>query len=58
MEISYCICVAAIQYQFQVSFSVDITILVREIRMYYQAFGLDNESLQSLADEQMCQWRS
>ncbi|XP_045068569.1 interferon-inducible GTPase 5-like [Coregonus clupeaformis] len=32
------------------SFSVDITILIREIRMYYQAFGLDNESLKSLAD--------
>ena len=31
------------------SVSVDITILVREIRMYYQAFGLNNESLQSLA---------
>nr|XP_029521370.1 interferon-inducible GTPase 5 [Oncorhynchus nerka]XP_029521371.1 interferon-inducible GTPase 5 [Oncorhynchus nerka] len=31
------------------SIAVDIVILVREIRMYYQAFGLDNESLQSLA---------
>lgn len=40
------------------SVSVDITILVREIRMYYQAFGLNNESLQSLADEHVCQWRS
>ncbi|CAB1334029.1 unnamed protein product, partial [Coregonus sp. 'balchen'] len=41
-------CVAAIPIP-GLSFSVDITILVREIRMYYQAFGLDNESLQSLA---------
>jgi hypothetical protein len=40
--------VAAIQYKFQ----------VREIRMYHQAFGLNNESLQNIADEHVCQWRS
>ncbi|KAK6326598.1 hypothetical protein J4Q44_G00022430 [Coregonus suidteri] len=42
-------CVAVIPIP-GLSFSVDITILIREIRMYYQAFGLDNESLKSLAD--------
>ncbi|XP_038868642.1 interferon-inducible GTPase 5-like [Salvelinus namaycush] len=32
------------------SFAVDLSILVYEVRRYYYAFGLDDESLQSLAN--------
>ncbi|KAJ8289614.1 hypothetical protein GJAV_G00003360 [Gymnothorax javanicus] len=41
-------CVAAVPIP-ALSFAVDVTILVKMLKKYYTAFGLDNESLQNLS---------